>query len=124
MTDETTVVNGNTTTQETFVSAWFLSSIELLSGNFISFYYESITTKSPRVYSSGTTNEYVSVSPSWVYCCIPPSTFQTTYSSTSTTINTDEVVLKNIFFDNGYIDLITSARSDLKVVSGFPPVKN
>lgn len=126
-TTETTVATAKPTETETFISTWFLSSIELVNGTRINFtYLANNNTKISKSIVSGDDEKTLSYSPTQLNqsCCaagydavLPDS------NRSTTTLQTNEVILSRIDFPNGAVQFYTSSRTDLKVVAGTSPAK-
>jgi hypothetical protein len=113
----------NYSEEETFISSWYLTSIQLVNGNRILFsYMGNNTTKISRIQKSVQEEKYVYHEPSFIplsTCCMGP--YQAAlpqHHETITTINSDEVIPSRIDFQNGFIIFNTDSRNDLQRVAG------
>lgn len=120
-TTETVVAPNKDPKTETFTSSWFVSSIELADNSKILFTYLPLTTKTSRVFTSTTEDKPTAWNPASVAatCCMTAyQALQTSGSSSTTTVVTDEVVLSQIDYPTGKIIFGTSARTDLPLAAG------
>lgn len=118
---------GGTVAEETYVSTWYLTSIELAHGTKITFSYNtSNNTKIISTSRTGTSDMVISYYPLYltdVCCPVAHGLLKRVDSWVTTTVTTNEVVLSQIDFPNGAITLHTGSRIDLKVASGTAPAK-
>jgi hypothetical protein len=118
-----TTNNDEDTEEETYISSWYLTSIQLVNDTRISFsYLTGNNTKISRIIKATTKDAIVTTVPYWTSipnCCYGPyEAAPTKITTITTTINSDEVLPARIDFPNGFIRFTTSDRTDLRRVAG------
>jgi YD repeat-containing protein len=125
--NETSTGNNNST--ESYVSAWYVTSITPPTGTKINFSYRSAYSRIRTVYKYGseeTTNPVGTEIPAYAYgsCCQQVhGAIVGAYSQTVITVDVDDVILDRIDYPNGALKFITSDRTDLTVKEGTSPAQ-
>jgi hypothetical protein len=126
-TSESTVINGEAGETETYVSSWYVTSIELVNGTKINFtYLAPNNTKTVKIITSYNDNVVTSYWPPDAnsMCCYSAwGALRSDYNRIVTTVHSDEVILSQIDYPTGSVKLNTSARTDLKVAEGTAEAK-
>jgi hypothetical protein len=112
----------NTKETQSYISSWYITSIELVTGARITYRYAPINTSLSRTYTSSTSDNVLFTDP-WNLsdtCFLGPTNDTVLNFSTTqiTTIVDNECVLASIEYPNGKMVFNTSTRTDLGIAPG------